>query len=185
MPTYILKSTTSAGPTGADFTRDIEVASAASATLAVSTAASATEESVGSSRDAPLPGQAGTFAVGTWTVEVNITVAAVGITIGGRVERYTSGHVSAAASANSLTPASASTTGAKSFPLNSVDLGQFAATDYLVVFYRFTNANTMSTSVTIEFNTTNCEIITPAFTVAGGSLVVPSPTQRIQHLLVR
>ena len=158
MPTtYILRDTNSDLGGGADFSKQLLKQTATGSTLQVTVAPSATELSYGFT-EPDDPSTAG--VTGNYTVEVNVTSGSTDIQLSIQLRR-----IDSAGAVQSSSPISSEQTGSagvKTFSLTDVNLGTWQAGDRLRVDYRFRNTNTHSNrSVTIQFNTTDCEVVAP------------------------
>src|SRR2546426_4685166 len=154
---YVLKSATSDLTGGADFTKELYPGAETAGTIAVSVAASATENSFGFPK-AGDPGLSG--ATGNYTVETNVTVANANIQLSAAVARVNSAGTEQALSSFTAEQ-SAGTTGTKTFALNNINLGTWASGDRLKVYYRFRNTVASVQSVTIGTGTTSAEATAP------------------------
>lgn len=158
--TFILSSTTSDLNSGADFNLALVDTASTSSPLAVSVANNSTETSHGFTAPG-IPGLGGS-STGTFTVEVNVTAANSAIQISTILDRVnSSGTVQA--SSSQTAEQSAGSTGVKTFTHTNPALGTWASGDRLRVRYLFRSTQTMggAASITIDRNTTSCEVVTP------------------------
>ena len=185
MPTtYVLNSTTTNGlapPGGVNneltgtttTSRDILTTTAAAATVATSQPTTGATEIGYAYTLSNVPGASG--VAGTWTVEVNVTVAFATSMIAVQIHRVNSTGTVQASSTTTAEQAGSST-GVKTFSVDASGIGTFGATDRVRVDYRFRNTSTMTAGgPTIQFNTVDAQIIMPDAVVDEPRVFLPSP----------
>jgi len=157
--TFTLGPSTASGmPTGADFTRLLDVTPAGAGSIVVTIASGTTEVSYGYT---PVGNPGTNGATGDYTVEINVTVK--NGKIDGSVQVHRVNSSGAVQSSSSVTSAQTlSVVQVYTFNLNSVDLGTWAAGDRLRVDYRFTETGGHGDQdVTIGTGTTSEEVVAP------------------------
>lgn len=157
--TYYLRSNTSDLSGGADFSRTLEESTAGAATLEVSVAQGATEDSYAWT----LTGEPGVDGrTGNYTVEVNVTVSDSQIFGRVFVARVNSSGVVQTGPTELGSEQNYASNQVYTFSGTSVNLGTWNSGDRLRVTYRFRNSHShQARSVTIGFNTTSEEVQTP------------------------
>lgn len=154
---YLLKAGNSDLSGGADFTRELSEATETPGTIVVSVAASATEDSLGITR-AGVPNIL-RWPVGDCTVKVNVSVANANLQLSVALRRVNAAGVTQQTTA--FAPEQQATAGGKVFTLRGLVWGAGAATDRLVVIYRFRNTVGSVQAVTITTGDLNAEVQTP------------------------
>lgn len=162
---YFLKAITSdltAGTDVADFNRELSETAETGGTIAVSVAASATEQSRGLTK-AGVPNLVH-WPPGNWTVKINVTVANTNIQLSVAVARVDAAGTQQEISA--FSDEQQATAGVKVFTVNNLSWAQGLATDRLKLVYRFRNTAGSIQAATIETGTVNTEVIAPWTTTA-------------------
>ena len=161
--TYVLRDVASDLTGGADFSNSLTVATAGSASIALTILNLATETSFAWT---PVgePGAAG--VTGDYSVEVRVVTANADLNLSIQLRRVNSaGTVQASSSATAEQTMSA--TGVLTFTFTALDLGTWAAGDRLRVDYIFRDTSVHANeSAAIGANTTNEEVVTPWTIVA-------------------
>jgi hypothetical protein len=160
MPTvYYLKATNSDLTGGADYTKRLDDTVASAGTLSVPLAPGGGNEDSLAFTPSGTPGAAG--VTGNYTVEVNVTTAASSTTVQVAVARVNAAGTQQAISSFTATQ-STGATGVKTFTLNSINLGTWAAGDRLKVVYRWRNTHSSATRTpVIQTGTTSTEVTAP------------------------
>lgn len=155
---YLLTSSDSDLPVGADFRKTMREGATTAATLAVSLAASATEESFGYT-SLGIPGLVH-WPPGPFTVKVKVTVGDSDVFLKVRVTRVNAAGTAQQSSAYTAEQQLTAATGYV-FSIPNTTWTPGAVGDRLRVDYSFRNNVGSVQSVTIELNTVNAEIVAP------------------------